>query len=69
MSRYPFPDLSTLPEDIRDRITRKRKSGDPDAAIDPLSIPEVRQALQRTSFELLVGFQLTADQLQYNATR
>lgn len=60
---------ATLPEDIRERITRKRKSGDPDAAIDPLSIPEVRSALQRTSFELLVGFQLTGDQLQYNATR
>ena len=42
---------------------------DPDAAIDPLSIPEVRTALQRTSFELLVGFQLTQEQLRYNATR
>lgn len=60
---------ATLPDDIRERITRKRKSGDPDAAIDPLSVPEVRSALQRTSFELLIGFQLTADQLQYNATR
>lgn len=60
---------ATLPDDIRERITRKRKSGDPDAAIDPLSVPEVRTALQRTSFELLIGFQLTADQLQYNATR
>lgn len=60
---------ATLPEDIRERITRRRKSGDPDAAIDPLSIPEVRSALQRTSFELLIGFQLTQDQLQYNATR
>lgn len=60
---------ATLPEDIRERITRKRKTGDADAAIDPLSVPEVRSALQRTSFELLIGFQLTADQLQYNATR
>ncbi len=60
---------ATLPEDIRERITRRRKSGDPDAAIDPLSIPEVRTALQRTSFELLIGFQLTQEQLQYNATR
>ncbi|MDM7955022.1 hypothetical protein [Blastomonas sp.] len=60
---------ATLPEDIRERITRRRKSGDADAAIDPLSVPEVRTALQRTSFELLVGFQLTQDQLQYNATR
>lgn len=60
---------ATLPQDIRERITRKRKSGDTDAAIDPLSVPEVRSALQQTSFELLIGFQLTADQLQYNATR
>ena len=60
---------ATLPEDIRNRITRRRKAGDPDAAIDPLSIPEVRDAVARASFEHLIGFQLTADQLQYNATR
>lgn len=68
-SGYINKAAATLPDDIRERITRKRKSGDSDAAIDPLSIPEVRSALQRTSFELLVGFQLTGDQLQYNATR
>ena len=33
------------------------------------SEPEVRAALARASFELLVGFQLTEDQLAYNATR
>lgn len=60
---------ATLPEDVRERITRKRKAGDEDAAIDPLSIPEVRDAVSRASFELLVGFQLTNDQLRYNATR
>ena len=60
---------ATLPADIRERITRKRKAGDPDAALDPLADPEVRAAVQRATFELLVGFQLTEDQLRYNATR
>ena len=60
---------ATLPTDIQDRITRRRKAGEEDAAIDPLSIPEVRAAVQRASFELLVGFQLTQDQLEYNVRR
>lgn len=59
----------TLPEDIRERITRRRRAGDQDAAIDPMSEPEVRAAVTRASFELLIGFQLTAEQLQYNVTR
>lgn len=60
---------ATLPSDIRERITRRRRSGEQDAAIDPLNEPEVRAALARASFEVLVGFQLTDDQLAYNATR
>lgn len=60
---------ATLPEDVRKELTRKRKAGDEDAAIDPLSRPEVRQAVLRATFEALVGFQLTQDQLKYNATR
>lgn len=60
---------ATLPGDIRDRITRKRRSGEQDAAVDPLAQPDVRAAVARASFELLVGFQLTEDQLAYNATR
>jgi hypothetical protein len=59
----------TLPDDIRRQITRERKPGDPDAAVDPLADPTVRDAVRRASFEVLVGFQLTADQLAYNATR
>ena len=58
-----------MPADIQDRITRDRKPGDPDAALDPMADPAVRAALQRTSFELLVGFNLTQDQLKYNVTR
>lgn len=60
---------ATLPEDIRERITRRRRAGDADAALDPLSAPEVKAAIQRTRFEMLVGFQLTESQLIYNATR
>lgn len=60
---------ATLPADIRERITRRRKPGDVDAALDPMADPEVRAALQRATFELLVGFQLTESQLAYNATR
>jgi hypothetical protein len=58
-----------LPADIVEKITKKRKPGDADAALDPLADPEVRAALQRASFELLVGFQLSEDQLRYNVTR
>jgi hypothetical protein len=59
----------TLPEDVRREVTRERKAGDADAAIDPLSDPKVRDAVRAASFEILVGFQLTRDQLAYNATR
>jgi len=60
---------ATLSEEIRRRITRKRKAGDTDAAIDPLTEPDVRAAVQRATFEVLVGFQLDQNQLAYNATR
>lgn len=60
---------ATLPDDIRERITRKRKAGDADAAVDPLSDPQVKAAVARSSFEVLVGFQLDEAQLAYNATR
>jgi hypothetical protein len=59
----------TLPEDVRRLVTRERKAGDADAAVDPLSDPRVRDAVRNASFEVLVGFQLTRDQLAYNATR
>lgn len=60
---------ATLPDDVRRQITRERRPGDPDAAVDPMADPAVREAVRRASFELLVGFQLTQDQLAYNATR
>jgi hypothetical protein len=60
---------ANLPDDIRDEVTRERKPGEADAAVDPMADPKVRAAVQRASFELLVGFQLTPEQLAYNATR
>jgi hypothetical protein len=66
---YVDPAAAALPPEIIAKITKKRKAGDADAALDPLADPEVRTALQRASFELLVGFQLTEDQLRYNVTR
>ena len=60
---------ATLPDEVRDKITRRRKAGDVDAALDPMADPQVRAAVQAATFEMLVGFQLTEDQLAYNATR
>lgn len=60
---------ATLPPEVRKTLTRKRKAGDEDAATDPLTQPEVRQAVLSATFEALVGFQLTDEQLRYNATR
>lgn len=61
--------VATLPENVRRILSRERKPGDPQAAIDPLSDPAVRAAVATATFEHLVGFQLTQDQLRYNATR
>jgi hypothetical protein len=66
---YIDGNAARLPADIVARITKKRKAGETDAALDPLADPEVRAALQRANFELLVGFQMTEEQLRYNATR
>lgn len=60
---------ATLPANVRKLLTKKRKAGQADAATDPLALPEVRAALAKASFELVVGFQLTDQQLAYNATR
>ena len=60
---------ATLPAETRKFITRVRKPGDADAAIDPMSDPGVRAAVTRATFEFLIGFQLTQEQLAYNATR
>jgi hypothetical protein len=60
---------ATLPANVRAILTRPRKAGDAEAAIDPLSDPAVRKAVADATFEHLIGFQLTTDQLKYNATR
>jgi hypothetical protein len=60
---------ATLPPDIQAQVTRKRKAGDADAAIDPLADPTVKAAIRATSFEVLVGFQLDDQALAYNALK
>ena len=60
---------ATLPENVREILTRRRKVGEAEAAIDPMTDPAVREAVARASFQHLVGFQLTPEQLRYNATR
>lgn len=60
---------ATLPDDIKRKLSEKRRAGQEDAAIDPLSLPEVKAALARATFEVLVGFQLDRAQLAYNVTR
>ncbi|QLC21775.1 hypothetical protein HFP51_06060 [Parasphingopyxis sp. CP4] len=59
----------TLPPDVEERLTRRRRPGDTDAALDPMADPTVRAAVDNITFELLIGFQLEPDQLEYNATR
>ena len=60
---------ATLPEDVRRELTRRRRPGDADAAVDPLIDPKIRQAVAQATFEHLVGFQLTDAQLRYNSVR
>lgn len=60
---------ATLPANVRQILSRDRKPGDEAAAVDPLSDPAIRQAVAQATFEHLVGFQLTDDQLRYNLTR
>ena len=60
---------ASLPPEIREKITRRRRPGDVDAALAPLAAPEVKAAIARTRYEMLVGFQLTEEQLKYNVTR
>lgn len=60
---------ATLPKEIRDQLVRRRRAGAQDAAVDPMAQPEVKAAIARATFDVLVGFQMSQDQLVYNATR
>ncbi len=66
---YVDRSAATLPDDVRKRLTEKRKAGEQSAAMDPLADPSIRGAVLSATFEALVGFQLTEDQLKYNVTR
>jgi len=60
---------ATLPENVRQILSRPRRAGQADAAVDPMSDPGVRAAVARATFEHLVGFQMSQQDLRYNATR
>ena len=60
---------ATLPANVRAILTRPRKAGEAEAAVDPLADPAVAKAVANATFEQLVGFELTEEQLKYNATR
>lgn len=68
-SAYIDRTAATLPSEIRERLTRKRRAGDADAAIDPLTEPDVKAAVTRATFEVLLGFQLDDTQLANNVRR
>lgn len=68
-SAYIDRTAATLPSEIRERLTRKRRAGDADAAIDPLTEPDVKAAVTRATFEVLLGFQLDDAQLANNVRR
>ena len=60
---------ATLPANVRQILTRPRKAGEAEAAVDPMSDPAVAKAVANATFEHLVGFELTQDQIKYNVTR
>jgi hypothetical protein len=60
---------AALPANVREILTRPRKAGQAEAAVDPMSDPAVAKAVADATFEQLVGFQLTPGQIKYNATR
>jgi hypothetical protein len=61
--------VATLPANVRRILTRERKPGEAEAAIDPLADPAVKAAVANATFEHLVGFQMSQDQLRFNVTR
>ncbi|WP_353217869.1 hypothetical protein, partial [Sandarakinorhabdus sp.] len=60
---------AAVPAAILEKINRKRRPGDTDAATDPMADPEVRAALRTASFEVLLGFQLDDRALAYNISK
>ena len=60
---------AAVSQDILDKINRKRRAGDFDAATDPMADPAVRAALRAASFEVVLGFQLDDRSLAYNIAK
>lgn len=60
---------ASLPANVRRILTQPRRAGAAEAATDPLADPSIRTAVANATFEHLIGFQMSQDQLRYNATR
>ncbi|MEI6486580.1 MAG: hypothetical protein WCO11_09975 [Sphingomonadales bacterium] len=60
---------AAVPQAVLDKVNRKRRAGDFDAAVDPMADPEVRSALRAASFEVVLGFQLDDRALAYNVAK
>jgi len=61
--------VATLPANVAKYLSRPRKAGEADAAVDPLTDPAIRTAVADATFEHLIGFEMSPEQLKYNATR
>lgn len=57
---------ATLPADVQDRLSQRRRPNRRESLIDPSADPQVRAAVRAATFEVLVGFQLDDPSLAYN---
>ncbi len=57
---------ATLPADVQDKLSQKRRPNRRESLVDPMADPQVRAAVRAATFEALVGFQLDDPSLAYN---
>ena len=57
---------TTLPADVQEKLTQRRRPNRQESLVDPMANPQVRAAVRAATFEVLVGFQLDDPSLAYN---
>ena len=57
---------ATLPVDVQDKLSQRRRPNRRESLVDPMADPQVRAAVRAATFEVLVGFQLDDPSLAYN---
>lgn len=57
---------ATLPADVQEKLSQKRRPNRRESLVDPMADPQVRAAVRAATFEVLVGFQLDDPALAYN---